>query len=89
MRPQALTLDPVDVSRAQRGDKEAKNRVSAQKCRIRKRQNEIDAWDALNVNVTDVVVSSVDNDDNACNNDDNVCDNDDNACDNNDDTRYV
>ena len=88
MRPQALTLDPVDVARAQRGDKEAKNRVSAQKCRIRKRQNEIDAWDALNVNVTDVVVSSFDND-NACDNDDNTCDNDDNACDNNDDTRYV
>ena len=48
MRPPALTLDPVDVARAQRGDKNAKNRVSSQKYRIRKRQEEIDAWDALN-----------------------------------------
>lgn len=47
MRPPPLTLDPVDVARAQSGDKNAKYRVSSQKYRIRKRQEEIDAWDSL------------------------------------------
>lgn len=82
-RPLELRLDPLDVVRAERGDKSDKERLRKQRNRIRQREIEIMEWDALDARATDTddVASFDGDDDDAC--DDHACD--DHAC----DPRYV
>lgn len=45
-RPVELRLDPLDVVRAERGDKSDRERLKKQRQRIRQREREILEWDA-------------------------------------------